>query len=224
MVIERSPGFRAITQWNVTSCPPVSISLRVSESSSSNPASRSARSFASGSKPAKNIGTPSQSCSTSSSVSLAPRESMNRPPGRSHDHTRANIGACSARGRWLKTKNATTASNAPDGNSIVVKSPWMNVGVREPLASERELPRREVDAGVAPAVGERGDTVPGPHPSSSTAASPGSRWSTSSRNHSRTPGPCDVVHSKYREPSRSYPSSIDPFRIHRGSFRACRRL
>ncbi len=81
---------------------------------------------------------------------------MNRPPGRSHEHTRANIGACSARGRWLKTKNATTASNDSSGSSIVVKSAWMKRRVGESLAGERELPCREIDARVPPAVGERG--------------------------------------------------------------------
>ena len=148
-------------------------------------------------------GTPSQSSWTSSSVSPAPSESMKRPRGRSHENTRPNVGACSARGTWLKTKNATTASNDERGSSIVVKSAWMNeASGRRSRAIESCAEDRSTPVYCRPSA-SLGDTVAGPHPSSSTSAPAGSRWSTSSRNHSRTPGSCDAVQSKYREPSRS---------------------
>ena len=155
-VIEHPRASCAITQWNVTSPCPRSISLRVSESSSSNPASRSARSFASGSKPGEEH-RDAEPVLLDLVVGVARAEREHEPPARPEprEHPREHrrvLGARQVVEDEERDDRVERLERELDRREVRLDER----GVRESLASERELPRREVDPRVPPAVGERG--------------------------------------------------------------------
>ena len=129
--------------------------------------------FVSGSNEAKNIGAPSQSCSTASSLSPVPIVVSSQPPGRSHSRIRASSGPCSARGMWPNMNSDMTR----------VERCWLQLELRhvrdEEAPVRNAFPRaldlhgRQVDARVAVPLPRpaRAAVRPPPQPRSRTSDS-----------------------------------------------------
>ena len=104
----------------------------------------------------KNVGAPSQSPVPRLLVADPEARSGTTPPGRSHEWTRANSGASSSRGTWLKDVERRRRRRTTPARSSIDRE----VAVHERRAAARARARvrscrsREVDAGQLEARGE----------------------------------------------------------------------